>query len=108
MGFIFLIVIGLLAIWLGSIISGIAFGLLFPALIWMATGYLAGRLMRGRGYGLVGNALLGLGGGIVGSIVFGLLGVGGGGLVGHVIVGVLGAVILVYGVRALVKSDFAR
>ncbi len=74
----------------------------------MVTGYLAGQLMRGRGYGLVGNALLGLGGGIVGSIVFGLLGIGGGGIIGNVIVGVLGACILVYGIQTFVRSDFAK
>ena len=37
-------------------------------------GYIAGRVIRGEGYGVVGNILLGLVGSIIGRILFALLG----------------------------------
>lgn len=86
-------------------------GLIIPVLLWMVAGMLAGRLLRGRGYGPVGDVLLGLAGGIIGSIVLGVLGLGGIGnvwLVGNVIVGVIGAVLLVWGIRFVANSNFAR
>ncbi|MBZ0296614.1 MAG: GlsB/YeaQ/YmgE family stress response membrane protein [Anaerolineae bacterium] len=86
-------------------------GLIIPVLLWMVAGMLAGRLLRGRGYGPVGDVVLGLVGGIVGSIILGALGLGGIGqlwLVGNVVVGVVGAVLLVWGIRFVGNSNFAR
>ncbi len=49
------------------------------ALIWLASGalagWLAGKLMKGRDYGLIGNMILGLLGSLVGGWLFDLLGV---------------------------------
>jgi len=87
--------------------AGIA-GLVFTVLVWMLIGWLAGKALRGKGYGPVGDAALGLGGGIVGSIVLGILGLNVGGLVGTIIGGVVGAVILIFLIRLLHDADFAR
>jgi len=76
--------------------------------IWIFIGYLAGQLIRGKGYGPVGDALLGLGGGIVGSVVLNILNIGGPGFVMQIVGGVVGAVIIIFGVRLLVDSDFAK
>jgi uncharacterized membrane protein YeaQ/YmgE (transglycosylase-associated protein family) len=101
-------VIGVL--WLISLIFKIAFALLAPILIWMLAGMIAGRLVRGRGYGPVGDILLGFVGGVVGSVLLRLIGLGWLGdiwLVGSIIVGVLGAVLTVYAVRLLADKNFA-
>ena len=42
-------------------------GLVISILVWGSSGYLAGKLLQGEGYGLLGNVLLGLVGGFVGS-----------------------------------------
>jgi len=104
------LVISLIGIlWLISLIFKIAFALLIPIIFWMLAGMLAGRVIRGRGYGPVADVLLGLAGGIVGSLVLSLVGLGWLGniwIVGSIVVGVIGAVLLVYAVR-LFNKDFA-
>jgi len=78
---------------------------------WIVAGYLAGHLVRGKGYGPIGNAALGLVGGIVGGIIFSLAGLGGikdFWLVGYIIAGAIGGVILIFLVRLFHDKDFAR
>lgn len=80
-------------------------------LLWMAAGFLAGKLLRGRGYGPLGNVLLGLVGGIVGSIVLGVVGLGGLSnitFIGTIFAGVVGSIILVFLVRLLADENFAK
>ncbi|MDL1900710.1 GlsB/YeaQ/YmgE family stress response membrane protein [Anaerolineae bacterium CFX9] len=70
--------------------------------MWGIIGWLAGQIMRGRGYGALYNILLGIGGGIVGGIIFRILPLSGLGdlwLIGSVLSGVVGAVALIYIVR---------
>ncbi|HVU12831.1 MAG TPA: GlsB/YeaQ/YmgE family stress response membrane protein [Phototrophicaceae bacterium] len=78
-------------------------GLIIALIIWAVIGWLAGLVMRGGGYGLIGDILLGLVGGLVGGIIFGLLGIGdiNSGLIGTVIVGVIGSVIVIAIGRAI-------
>jgi len=45
--------------------------LLYKALIGMVAGGLAGRILRGRGLGIIGNVMLGIAGAFVGSWVDG-------------------------------------
>ncbi len=74
-------------------------------------GTLAGRLIRGRGYGPVGDLALGLIGSMVGGVVFNLLGIGPSGplaICGHIIIAAIGAILFVLGVRVVLDSDFAR
>lgn len=99
-----------LLLWLVSLLLNIAFALLIPLVIWMLAGMFAGRIVRGRGYGIVADVGLGLVGGIVGSAVLRVVGLGWLGdiwLVGSVLVGVLGAVLVVYLVRLFGRKDFA-
>lgn len=48
-------------------------------IVWIITGalagYLAGLVLRGRGFGTLGNIVIGLLGGILGGLLFGLLGI---------------------------------
>lgn len=71
-------------------------------------GLIAGRVIRGAGYGLVGNVLLGLMGSFVGSMAFAFLGLGARGIGGQFLVATAGAVLFVVLIRVFVDSEFAR
>jgi uncharacterized membrane protein YeaQ/YmgE (transglycosylase-associated protein family) len=77
-------------------------GILWFLLVGLIAGWLAGKIMKGSGYGLVGDLVIGMLGAIVGGWVFGLLGIAAWGFVGRIIVAVAGALILLYVIR-LVK-----
>ena len=64
-------------------------------------GWLAGKIMRGKGYGVLLDLLLGMVGSVVGGFVFGLLGLHAYGLIGSLVVATAGAVMLVYLVRRI-------
>ena len=70
------------------LISFLAIGLL--------SGWMAARLMRGSGLGLIGNLVVGVVGAVVGGWVFGLLGISVGGWVGAMASSVVGAVLLLF------------
>lgn len=91
----------------GAVISIVNFAVMI--LVWIFIGWLAGQLIRGKGYGPIGDAALGIGGGIVGSVVLRLIGQTNwnDGLVGGIVVGTIGAVILVALVR-FVNKDFGK
>lgn len=58
-------------------------------------GFLAGVLMKGRGFGVLGNVLVGLVGGALGGWVFGLLGLrSDGGFTGSLVTATAGALLL--------------
>ncbi|MDX2141013.1 MAG: GlsB/YeaQ/YmgE family stress response membrane protein [Chloroflexota bacterium] len=104
MGAIVIVVLAIIGLLVILPLVGNIIGLIVMLLIWALIGWLAGKLMRGRGFGTVGNILLGAGGGLVGNFVFGLLGWN-----LPIIGGVIGAVLLVYLVRALgIDRNFAR
>ncbi|MGB2593756.1 MAG: GlsB/YeaQ/YmgE family stress response membrane protein [Pseudolabrys sp.] len=66
-------------------------------------GWLAGIIVKGMGFGLVGNIIVGIVGAFIGSWLLGYLGVHiGGGLLGSIINATIGAVILLF-VISLVK-----
>jgi uncharacterized membrane protein YeaQ/YmgE (transglycosylase-associated protein family) len=73
-------------------------------LIGLCAGWLAGRLVKGGGFGVVGDIVVGVIGSLLGGYLFSLLGVStGSGLIGSLIVATIGAVVLLYGLR-LIKS----
>ena len=74
-------------------------GLLIFLAIGAVAGWLAGTLMKGGGFGLLGNIVIGIIGAVVGGFVFGLLGITAGGLLGAIITSTAGAVILLFVVR---------
>jgi uncharacterized membrane protein YeaQ/YmgE (transglycosylase-associated protein family) len=75
---------------------------MISALIWwiivgLIAGWLAGRIMKGSGYGTLGDILLGMVGAIVGGWILRLLGFySSGGLISSILVATLGAVLLVW------------
>ena len=66
-------------------------------------GWLAGTLMKGGGFGLLGNIVVGVIGAVVGGWVFGLLGISANGLIGSLVTAVAGAAFLLF-VLGLVKK----
>jgi uncharacterized membrane protein YeaQ/YmgE (transglycosylase-associated protein family) len=66
-------------------------------------GWLAGIIVKGMGFGLVGNIIVGIVGAFIGSWLLGYLGVHiGGGILGSIVNATIGAVILLF-VISLVK-----
>ena len=59
--------------------------LLWFLLIGLAAGWLAGRIMKGKGFGVLGDMVVGVIGAFVGGWVFGLLGLAAGGLLGRLV-----------------------
>lgn len=79
---------------------------LFFILIGAAAGYLAGRVMRGSGFGPLFNILLGIGGAVVGGWVFGLIGMTStGGLIGSLVTSFVGAVVILFVAGLFKKSS---
>ena len=64
------------------------------ALIGLIAGWLAGEIMKGSGFGLVGNIVIGIIGAILGGLLLGLVGVDPGGFVGEVVQALIGALVL--------------
>ena len=79
-------------------------GLIIFLAIGAIAGWLAGTLMKGGGFGLLGNIIVGIIGAVVGGFVFGLLGITAGGLVGSVFTATAGAAILLFVVGLIKKS----
>jgi uncharacterized membrane protein YeaQ/YmgE (transglycosylase-associated protein family) len=70
-------------------------------IIGVAAGWVAGKLTRGRGFGLVGDLLVGTLGALVGGFLFGLLGVVPLGVIGSIVSAIVGALVLLWLVRRL-------
>jgi uncharacterized membrane protein YeaQ/YmgE (transglycosylase-associated protein family) len=79
-------------------------GLIWWIVVGLIAGWLAGKVMKGGGYGVLMDIVLGIAGGILGGWVFGLLGLHAGGLIGSIVVAFVGAVILVWIVRQIKKT----
>jgi uncharacterized membrane protein YeaQ/YmgE (transglycosylase-associated protein family) len=78
--------------------------LLIILIIGAIAGWLAGLVMKGRGFGLIGDIVLGIIGAFVGSWVLGRLGVSlGAGYVGVILTAMIGAIIVLVIVR-LIRS----
>jgi len=65
-------------------------------LIGILSGFLAGKIMRGEGYGCLWNCLLGIIGGIVGGHILGWLNISWGGTIGAIGTSVIGAVAVLW------------
>ena len=68
-------------------------------------GWLAGKLLKGSGFGLVGNLFVGLLGGVVGGIVFPAVGLSAGGTIGTIIQATVGALVLFFLLGLFIKKQ---
>jgi uncharacterized membrane protein YeaQ/YmgE (transglycosylase-associated protein family) len=87
-----------------SLGGNVMFYLVWVILIGILAGWLAGQLMKGRGFGLLGDLIVGVIGSLLGSFIFGLLGIYSAGLIGRLIIAVLGAMILLWLIRFIKKA----
>ncbi|MDA3901423.1 MAG: GlsB/YeaQ/YmgE family stress response membrane protein [Spirochaetes bacterium] len=66
-------------------------------IIGLVSGWLAGMIWQGGGFGLIGNLVVGVVGAFVGSFIFGLANISiGGSIVTTIIAAVIGALILLF------------
>jgi uncharacterized membrane protein YeaQ/YmgE (transglycosylase-associated protein family) len=64
-------------------------------------GWLAGKLIHGKGFGLFWNIIIGIGGAFVGNLLFSLTGLAYQNWIGKVIAGVIGAIVLLWLITAI-------
>lgn len=65
-------------------------------LIGLAAGFIAGKLVKGGGFGLWVNLLVGIIGGVLGGWLFGILGIHTSSIIGSLLTSVVGAVVLLW------------
>ncbi|WP_025733807.1 GlsB/YeaQ/YmgE family stress response membrane protein [Carnimonas nigrificans] len=80
-------------------------------LLWVVigglAGWIAGKLIRGDSFGLLGNLALGVAGGAIGGPLLGLVGLSNnGGFIGSLVTAIIGAVIMLWCV-AFFREKFA-
>jgi uncharacterized membrane protein YeaQ/YmgE (transglycosylase-associated protein family) len=78
--------------------------LLWFLIIGIAAGWLAGQLMKGGGFGLIGDLVVGVIGAFLGGWLFGALGIVAGGLIGRLVTATIGAVLLLFLVRLIKRA----
>ena len=77
--------------------------LLILLAIGAVTGWLAGIIMKGSGFGLIGDIVIGIIGAVVGGYLFSTFGISAGeGILGAIITGTVGAVLLLF-IISLIK-----
>jgi uncharacterized membrane protein YeaQ/YmgE (transglycosylase-associated protein family) len=78
--------------------------LVWVVLIGILAGWIAGKITKGGGFGLLGDLVVGVVGSLLGSLIFGLLGLGAYTLLGRLVVAVVGAVVLLWLIRVVFKK----
>lgn len=71
-------------------------GVILWLVIGALAGWIAGKLMRGGGFGLFGNIAVGIVGALIGGSMFRLLGIAATGVVGSLVTAVVGACVLLF------------
>lgn len=75
--------------------------LIWFLLIGLIAGFLAGKIMKGSGFGVVGDLVVGILGAFLGGWLFSLLGITTWGILGSILVALCGALVLLWLVRLL-------
>src|SRR6478736_3889107 len=75
-------------------------GIIVILFVGLVAGWLAGKIVRGTGFGIIGDILVGIAGALVASFLFPKLGIHiGTGLVSEIIYSAIGAIVLLLVVR---------
>lgn len=77
--------------------------LLMVIIVGIVAGWLAGKIKKGRGFGLAGDLVIGVLGSVFGSWLFWQLGLYTYGFLGNVVVAVIGALVILYVVGLVVR-----
>jgi uncharacterized membrane protein YeaQ/YmgE (transglycosylase-associated protein family) len=78
--------------------------LLWTILIGILAGFLAGKVVKGRGMGVLVDLIVGIVGSILGGWLFSLIGLAAYGLIGRLFTAFVGAVVLLLLVRAVKRA----
>ena len=74
-------------------------------IVGLVAGWLAGVIMKGGGFGVVGDIVVGIIGALLGGWLFSTMGVSaGGGLLGAIVVALVGAIILIFLLRLIKRA----
>ena len=68
-------------------------------LIGLAAGFLAGVVVKGHGFGILGNLIVGVIGALLGGFLFGVLGLSATGKAGQLVCAFVGAIVLLFLLR---------
>lgn len=71
-------------------------GWLWYIIIGILAGFIAGKIMRGGGFGILVNLIVGIVGALLGGWLFGLLGIATGGILGSLVTATVGAIVLLW------------
>ena len=75
-------------------------GIIVILFVGLVAGWLAGKIVRGTGFGIIGDILVGMAGALIASVLFPKLGIHlGTGIVSEIIYSAIGAIILLLVVR---------
>lgn len=78
-------------------------------LVGLVAGWLAGQLVKGGGFGVIGDIVVGVLGAVLGGFLFRAAGVSvGGGLLGAILVATTGAVVLIVLLRLINRGSVPR
>lgn len=72
-------------------------------IVGIIAGFLAGKILRGKGYGLLGNLIIGLIGSFVGELLFNALNLSASGTLGSILMSTVGAVAFLFLMQLLKK-----
>ena len=82
-------------------------GLLVILFVGLVAGWLAGKVVRGTGFGIIGDIVIGIAGALVASFLFPKLGIRlGTGLVSEIVYSAIGAVILLAIYRVVIGRRY--
>ena len=73
-------------------------------LIGLAAGFIAGKLVKGGGFGLIVNLIVGIVGGVLGGWLFSITGIHTSSIIGSLITSVVGAIVLLWLVGLISRS----
>jgi uncharacterized membrane protein YeaQ/YmgE (transglycosylase-associated protein family) len=73
-------------------------------IIGIVAGWLAGKIMRGGGFGLIGDLVVGVIGALLGGFLFGLLGLSANGLIGSLVTATVGAIVLLFLIHLIKRA----
>ena len=73
-------------------------------IIGIVAGWLAGKIMRGGGFGLIGDLVVGVIGAVLGGFLFGLLGLSANGLIGSLVTATVGAIVLLFLIHLIKRA----
>lgn len=80
-------------------------GFIWSIIIGILAGFIAGKIMRGSGFGLLLNLLVGIVGGVLGRQIYILLGFDANGILGNLIMSTVGAIVLLWIVSLFKKKE---